>query len=89
MLDHVGAPADVDLNTVRIESVWGEAYRHSEHTEGGGNFSVNIQWKEKTPRESSPYGYPERPDEQGLYRRSVELLNEEVAQFLGTLESPE
>lgn len=86
VLDFVGGSDDVDLDTVSIISGYEAPYQYSEYTGGGGYFAINVSWKEKRPRVSEYSAVPDQPDEDGLYPRYVELQNEEVAKFLGSLD---
>lgn len=82
VLDFVGARGDVDLDTVSVTSGYEEAYRYSEYESGGGYFAMNVYWKEKAPRDDQT---PAHADWDGLYPRSAELTNDEVARFLDSL----
>jgi hypothetical protein len=83
VLDFVDASKDVDLASVRITSGFEEAYQYSEYTGGGGFFAIDVTWFETTP--SASY---DRVNADGLYQRSRQLTNDEVAEFLNTLDSP-
>ena len=85
LLDFLGASQTVDLDAVNIVSGYEAPYQYSEHTGGGGYFSIDVYWQEMEPRKGP---FSKEADFEGPFERYAQLTNEQVAQFLGSLESP-
>lgn len=82
MLDHLKAPADVDLSTVEIIPSYTEAWAYSEHTMGSASFDMQVNWKHVNPPKNTRTA---RTDENGLYDHGVQLSDEEAVEFLRSL----
>ena len=84
VLDHVGAPADVDPATVTITAAHQEAWSYSEYTGGESTFEINVSWRQTAPEAGQPLR-PGHPQADGTYAFYRSLTNEEVADFLNSL----
>ncbi|MCI4659735.1 hypothetical protein [Cryobacterium zhongshanensis] len=84
LLDFLGASPDVDLDAVNIVAGYEAPYECFGHS-GGGYFSIDVSWQEMEPRKGP---FSRERDFEGPFERHAQLTNEQVAQFLSSLESP-
>lgn len=88
LLDLVGAPADVDLDTVRVKADWSYPEVYYEESDDNPSIKIKVFWFDSI---AADFEYEMRsdrlrtPNSDGLFSHTREITNDQAAKFINLI----